>query len=103
PPPPPPPPPAGPIKWPAGQAGFTVILVSVAHTDGLPSARVAARRALAAGLTDVGILNSSNYSSLRAGYYVVFAGVYDSLDEAESALGTARSTFSTAYTRRIVP
>ncbi len=101
--PPPPPPPSGPIKWPAGKTGFTVILASVAQSDGLASARKPAQKALDAGLTDVGVLNSSNYSSLKPGYYVVFSGVFDTLAEAESNLSTATSTFAQAYTRKIVP
>ncbi len=103
PPSPPPPPPAAPIKWPAGKSGYTVILASVAHSDGLASARKLATKALDAGLTDVGVLDSSNFSSLTPGYYVVFSGVFDTLAQAEGNLSTAKSTFAQAYTRKIVP
>jgi hypothetical protein len=103
PPPPPPPPPTGPIKWPAGKTGYTVLLQSVAHSDGLPSARSIAKKALDAGLTDVGILNTDNFSNLTHGYYAVFSGVFDTLGEAKSNLGTAQGTFPDAYTRKIAP
>jgi len=95
--------PTGPIKWPVGKSGFTVILASVAQGDGLPSARAVAQKALDSGLTDVGVLNSSNYSNLTPGYYVVFAGVFDSLGEAENVLPEAKSTFPGAYTRQVSP
>jgi hypothetical protein len=103
PPPPPPPPPTGPIKWPAGKTGFTVVLASVAHSDGLASARKTAQKGIDAGLTDVGVLNSDNFSSLRGGFYVVFSGVFDTLAEAQSGVATAQGTFPQAYQRKIVP
>jgi hypothetical protein len=95
--------PAGPIEWPPGKTGFTIVLASIVQKDGLPTARKTVQKALDAGLGDVGILNSSNYSSLNPGYYVVFAGVHDTIAEAQSNLATAKSTFPQAYTRKIVP
>ena len=95
--------PSGPVKWPAGKAGFTVVLASIAQSDGIAAARKTAEKALGAGLSGVGILNSSNFSSLNGGYYVVFSGVYDTLAEAESNLSTAKPTFPQAYTRKISP
>ena len=98
-----PPPPTGPIAWPKGTTGYSVFLASVAKSDGLASARTIAKKALDAGLTDVGILDSSNFSNLRAGYYVPFSGVFDTLAEAESHLQTVRSTFAGATPRKVVP
>jgi hypothetical protein len=103
PPPPPPPPPAGPIKWPAGKTGYTVQLASVAHSDGLPSARKIVQKAIGASLADVGVLNSDNFSTLRSGYYVVFSGVYDTAAEAEGNVATAAATFPGALARKIAP
>jgi hypothetical protein len=94
---------AGPIMWPPGKTGFTVLLASIVQTDGLPVARRTAQTAIDAGLADVGILNSSNYSNLNPGYYVVFSGVYDTLAEAQGNLSAAKSTFPQAYTRKIEP
>src|SRR5919108_157771 len=37
--PPPPPPPSGPVEWPAGQAGWTVVLLSLPQSSGRGSAR----------------------------------------------------------------
>ena len=41
-----------------------------------------ARKALASGLEQVGVLDSDRFSSLHPGYYVVFSGVYGSFSEA---------------------
>jgi hypothetical protein len=101
----PPPPPAtggGLTEWPQGQNGWTVVLVSTPQTAGRPAAVREARRAIDAGLTDVGVLDSSDFSSLHSGYWVVFSGVFDSAQEADSALDTAQGTYSAAYVRQIV-
>jgi hypothetical protein len=60
-----------------------------------------ARKALAAGLSQVGVLDSSQFSSLHSGYFVVFSGVYTSESEAKSALSTAKATYPQAYARQI--
>lgn len=87
--------------WPAGRDGWTVVLVSLPDGGGRAAAEAQARRARAAGLPDAGVLRSSDFASLNPGYYVVFAGVFDSLDAATRALPDARAAFSTAYTRRV--
>ena len=101
PPAPPSPPPAatsGPISWPAGKNGFTVVLESIPATSGRAAALARARAALRAGLKDVGILASSQYPSLHAGYYVVFSGIYASNDDATSAAASAKASgYADAY------
>lgn len=98
PPPPPPPPPSGPISWPAGKNGFTVVLESIPTTSGRTAAAAKARAALRAGLKDVGVLDSSQYSSLHAGYYVVFSGIYASKVDATSAASSAKASgYADAY------
>lgn len=103
PPPPPAPPaaPAGATEWPAGQDGWTIVLASLPESSGRASAQSAARKAAGEGLSDVGVLNSSDYSSLHPGYWVVFSGIYDSLAEARGNLETARASYPQAYTRQI--
>jgi hypothetical protein len=101
----PPPPPAtggGLTQWPQGQNGWTIVLASIPQSSGRAGATGAARKASAAGLTEVGVLNSSDFSSLHAGYFVVFSGVYSSEQEAKSALDTAKSSYPQAYVRQIV-
>ena len=102
-PPPPPPPTTGTItEWPVGQNGWTIVLSSVPQSAGRAGAVREARKAIAAGLTDVGVLNSSEFSSLHSGYFVVFSGIFDSEQEAKSSLDTAKSTYPQAYARQIV-
>jgi hypothetical protein len=102
-PPPPPPPPSNQlIEWPAGQNGWTIVLASVPQSAGRGAAASEGRKALSAGLTDVGVLNSSEFSSLHSGYFVVFSGVYNSQAEARSNLSSAKSSYPQAYARQIV-
>jgi hypothetical protein len=97
-----PPPASGQLtEWPAGQSGWTIVLASIPQSGGRAAAVRAAKKATDAGLTDVGILNSSEYSSLHSGYYVIFSGVYSSESEAKAALGTANASYPQAYVRDI--
>lgn len=90
------------ISWPAGKDGYTVVLKSVPHSQGRSEAEAEARRALNAGLPQAGVLNSSDYRTLRPGYYVAFSGVYDTEAQAESGLANARSRgFPLAYVREV--
>jgi hypothetical protein len=87
--------------WPA-QSGYTVVLTSIpARGTGRNEARDKARAALDAGLPQVGILVSDNFASLHPGYYVVFSGVYDSLEDAITAARRASRGFPSAYARQI--
>jgi hypothetical protein len=91
------------VSWPATESGFTVVLESIpASTDGRTLAIARARSASRAGLPSVGVLQSSRYSSLHPGYYVVFSGIYSSRGQANGALTTANAKgFSAAYVRQI--
>ncbi len=101
----PPPPSANPaaITWPAGERGWTIVLLSLPQANGRDAAAAQAKKARDGGLRRVGILDSSRYASLHPGYYVVFQGVYDDEAEASSALQRARAVFPSAYQREIVP
>ena len=103
-----PPPPTGTggtlTSWPSGQDGYTVVLRSVPHSQGRAAAEDAAQRALGAGVTEVGVLDSSDFASLRPGFYVAFAGVHETLTEATTALPGVRSRgYPLAYVREIRP
>lgn len=93
---------AGILDWPAGQDGWTIALVSLPQTGGKRSAVLRAREARKAGLSTVGVLDSSRYASLHPGYWIVFTGVYLSEAEATSALQPARAVTRSATVRRIV-
>lgn len=103
PPPPPPPPPDQTelIEWPQGQNGWTIVLASTPESAGEGGATRLGREALDSGLPDVGVLNSSEFSSLHPGYFVVFTGIYDSESEARAALDTAKASYPQAYARQI--
>jgi len=87
---PPPPPPPGTAGWPGG-TGWTVILASIPVSAGRGDALAEARRAASSGLGRVGVLLSSDYRSLHAGYWVVFAGVYPTSAAAQAALRAAHA------------
>jgi hypothetical protein len=93
---------SGTITWPAGKDGYTIIIKSVPTSQGRSQADAAAERARSQGLPQPGVLNSSDYSSLRPGYWVAFTGVYDTVSQAVAALPTARSRgFPLAYVRQV--
>ena len=80
--------------WPEGKRAWTVVLASTS------SRAEAEKKAEDAGGGDVGVLKSDDYSSLRKGYWVVFAGQYPSQGAAQSA---AEGQGGGAYARRVVP
>ena len=90
------------VTWPPSKDGFTVVLKSVPTSNGRSQAEAAADKARTNGLSQVGILNSSDFSSLNPGYYVTFTGIYDTESQANAALPNARSKgFPTAYVREV--
>ena len=92
----------GNVTWPAGKDGFSIFLKSVPTSEGRAKADAAAQRARNNGLSQVGVLNSSDYSSLNPGYWVTFTGIYDTQQQANAALPNARARgFPTAYTRPV--
>jgi hypothetical protein len=90
------------VTWPPNKDGYTVVLKSVPTSNGRSHAEAAADRARANGLSQVGILNSSDFSSMNPDYYVTFTGIYDTESQANAALPNARSRgFPTAYVREV--
>jgi septal ring-binding cell division protein DamX len=86
-------------RWPSGRSAFTVVLLSS------PTRAGARKRAdeLAAGGTDVGVLDSDDFKSLRGGYFVVFSGQYETREAAEQALDGISGDAPGAYVRRVTP
>jgi hypothetical protein len=96
--------PSSPIEWPDDQSGHTVVVASVPTTNGREAALRLARAAIAAGLPRVGVLDSSEFASLRPGYFVVFSGFYETEDGALAAVESAQSRgYPRAYEREITP
>jgi septal ring-binding cell division protein DamX len=82
--------------WTGGN-GWTIIIESATSQS---KAESVATSAQGQGLTP-GILKSDDYSSLNAGYWVVFNGHYASKSEAQSNLDSVRKKFADAYVRKI--
>lgn len=92
------------IAWPARDRGYTIVLASIPKDRGRNTADRRANEAIDRGLSEVGVLDSSDYSSLTAGYYVVFTGIYDTEQEAENGLSGARAAnYPLAYVREVRP
>jgi hypothetical protein len=92
----------GRTAWPAGESGWTIVLVSYPKAFGRDQALTTARKAAKAGLAQAGVIDSSRYASLQPGYFVVFAGIYGSKADADAAVATARQAgFGGAYSRQI--
>jgi hypothetical protein len=90
--------------WPAGKSGYTIILESVPESSGKSAAETKAKSAQSKGLSQVGVLRTSDYKELTPGYYAVFSGVKDTQAEAEAGISQAKSAgYSAAYVRQIVP
>ena len=90
------------VSWPSGRDGYTIILTSIPNTRSRGEAEAKAREAIADNLPQVGVLNSDDYTSLEAGYWVVFTGIYDTESQARGALPTARGAgWPIAYIREI--
>jgi hypothetical protein len=55
-------------------------------------------------MKQVGVIDSSRFSSLHPGYYVVFAGIYDTEAAAQShVIDAHRHGYRGPYPRRIIP
>lgn len=81
--------------WPGG-AAYTTILASVQSES---EARLIQSKASASGL-DAGVLYSTNYRSLRPGYWVVFSGTSPSKQDADELTARAKALgYSDAYPR----
>ena len=85
-------------EWPSGKSGWTVVLASDSSES---DAQDAAEKFAGDGIADVGVLRSDDFSSLKAGFWVVFSGEYDSQSAASDALDGIDA--KDAYIRHIVP
>jgi hypothetical protein len=80
--------------WPAGTSGYTVQLQILPQSGTTVSAVEAAKTSASAkGAKAVGALKSEEFTSLTAGEYVIYSGVYHKKAEAEKALGGLKKSF----------
>ncbi len=85
--------------WPGG-SGYSAMLGAFSSEAG---ARVRQREATELGL-DAGVLYSSNFSSLRPGYWVVFSGTFASQEEAAERASRAQELgYTDSYPRFVSP
>jgi hypothetical protein len=89
---------SGDATWPSGKTGWTVVLASDSSKD---SAQEKADSFAQDGIAGVGILHSDDFSSLKAGSWIVFSGEYDSQSKASDALDGV--DVKDAYIRHLVP
>ncbi|HEX7255021.1 MAG TPA: hypothetical protein VF236_03765 [Gaiellaceae bacterium] len=90
------------IEWPQRRNAWTLVLLSLPTSAGRPAAVGRAREAIRAGLSEVGVLESSEYASLHPGYFVVFSGVYPTIGAAQDAVSeAAEAGYENAYARRV--
>lgn len=83
--------------WPSGSSGYTVQLQTLPQSGTAVSAVDAAKSAAGVkGAKAVGALKSEDFSSLPAGSYVIYSGVYRKRAEAEKALSGLKKSFPTA-------
>ena len=87
-------------SWPDGVSAWTVIIASEASKGLAESAVEKAKRIASPGL-NIGVLRSNDYASLRPGYWVAFAGQFDSVEEAQQAAARYQRQFPSAYQRFI--
>ena len=80
--------------WPSGTKGYTVQLQTLPQAGTTVSALETAKsQATAKGAKAVGALKSDEFSSLTAGSYVIYSGVYHKRSEAQKALGGLKKSF----------
>lgn len=85
--------------WPGG-SGYTAILASLASEA---EARAEQAQATASGL-DAGVLFSTDFRSLRPGYWVVFSGDFGTISGADERAERAHGLgYSDAYPRFVAP
>lgn len=83
----------GPVadEWPEGKDGWTVQLQTLPKTSDAAAVQAAKATATTQGATEVGVLDASLYDTLGNEEYVVYSGVYDSEDDANTALESLSS------------
>jgi len=89
-------------NWPSGTTGYTVQLQTLPQTGTTVSAVEAAKTSAGAkGAKAVGALKSEEFTSLTAGSYVLYSGVYHTKAQAEKALAGLKKSFPGASVIRV--
>ncbi|HET7646985.1 MAG TPA: zinc ribbon domain-containing protein [Gaiellaceae bacterium] len=89
--------------WPRDRSGWTIVLVSTPKGRGEGQAVAVAQQARSRGLAGVGVLDSSQFASLQPGYWMTFAGRFQSEADATGSLRRARAAVKGARVQKIEP
>jgi hypothetical protein len=87
----------GTSDWPAGRTAWTAQVSSVRNQGDAEGLRARLR---SAG-EEAGVLESSDFSELEPGYFVVFSGTFDSRAEAIAHAASLRATYPGVFARRL--
>jgi len=80
--------------WPSARSGYTVELQTLPQSGtSVITVQAAKAAASAKGAKAVGALKSEDFTSLSAGSYVIYSGVYHERSEAAKALPALRKSF----------
>ena len=79
--------------WPTSRSGYTVQLSTLPTSSTVAAVQAAKAAAGAKGAPAVGALDSSEFSSLPQGRYVVYSGVFHTSAQAAKALARLRGRF----------
>jgi hypothetical protein len=82
--------------WPTSRSGYTVQLSTLPTSSTVAAVQAAKTAAVAKGAPAVGALDSSEFSSLPSGSYVIYSGVFHAGAQAQKALAQLRAKFPAA-------
>ena len=85
-------------RWPAGLGGFTVVLQ---RTPDRGAADDFARSASEGRPAKIGVIRADDFMNLEAGFFLVFAGRYDSREEAQRAADRLGDRFDGAFPQAV--
>ncbi len=85
-------------RWPRSLEGFTVVINS---TEDRVSAIAFARSAAGSKAAKLGVISADDFKTLPKGFFVVFAGFYDSRAKADRATARLAVKYKGAFTQAV--
>lgn len=82
--------------WPEGKDGFTVELATLPSSTEVAAVEATEANLAAQGAAELGVLQSDDYTSLAAGNFVFYSGVFDARADAEARLKELKGAFPNA-------
>jgi hypothetical protein len=79
--------------WPGSRSGYTVQVDTLPSSSTVAAVQAAKTAAGAKGAPAVGALASGEFSSLPAGHYVIYSGVFQTAAEGQKALASLKGKF----------